>query len=220
MWGRLPGGRRCETGQQAARKAVGGRGPSFHRSRTPALRPGRMRHWAGPRAALPGAGFPSSVHRQGALHMLMRQSRTASPMIAQSVQHLPGGEISGLQNDGARLLGVSNSGAWIAGTRRPQLGAARRRVFHSVGHQPKGRESQTKRQRRGGEPACVFVFKLFSSPRSPGSHMLPPTSPGPSHDTGPPSCDETNLPNFGPPPPPPARRLTDKVLEEVVPRHQ
>lgn len=97
------------------------------------------------------------------------------------------------------------------------LVAARRRVFHSVRHQPKGRESQTKRQRRGGEPACVFGFKLFLSPRSPGSHMLPATSPESSRDTGLPSCDETNLPNFRPPPPPPALRLADKVLLEEPP---
>ena len=47
--------------------------------------------------------------------------------------------------------------------------------------------------------------------------MLPPTSPESSHDTGPPSCDKTILPNFGPPPPPPPHRLTDKVLLEEPP---
>lgn len=47
--------------------------------------------------------------------------------------------------------------------------------------------------------------------------MPPPTSPESSHDTGPPSCDKTILPNFGPPPPPPPYRLTDKVLLEEPP---
>jgi hypothetical protein len=113
--------------------------------------------------------------------------------------------------------GGGSTGALSPGTRSSQA-AKRRRVFHSVRHQRKGRESQTKRQREGGEPACVFVFKLFLSPRSPGSHMPPPTSPEPSHDTGPPSCDEKNLPNFRPPPTPtPAHRLTDEVFLEERP---
>lgn len=102
--------------------------------------------------------------------------------------------------------GDPSRGAWPPGPRCSQVGGCRTTGFLSVRLPPKGRESQTKRQRRGGEPACVFVFKLFLSPRSPESHMLPPTSPESSHDPGPPSCDETNLPNFSPPPPPP--RLT------------
>lgn len=50
--------------------------------------------------------------------------------------------------------------------------------------------------------------------------MLPPTSPESSHDTGPPSCDKTILPNFGPLPPPPPHRLTDRVLLEEPPSMQ
>lgn len=85
--------------------------------------------------------------------------------------------------------------------------------FSRAASQGRGGGGRAQRRRSRGEPACVFVFKLFLSPRPSERHMPPPTSPESSHDTGPPSCDETDLPNFSPCP---HRRLSDPQIKVFV----
>lgn len=166
--------------------------PAAPAQRRRAAPPGSLCVWRGrePPRPRPGRHLPPTAPTEGAAHA----NQAVCTSFAQNRSECSGTyQAAGML--GHRSWGhppAEGPGLQVPGAHR--LVAARRRGFHAVRRQPNGRESQTKRQRRGREPACVFVLKLFLSPRSPGSHMLPPTSPESSHDTGPPSCDVANLP--------------------------
>lgn len=141
---------------------VGASGPSGRRTprsaegaRPPCPRAARSGRSLGPRAlrrappGCPGRGVQRSVTDHCSV-----------------CSHLPAWESAGCRMTGTapgRSLQLQVRGAH-------RLADAGRRDLHPARLQPRGRESQAERQRTGGGPARVFVFKLFSSPRSPESH--------------------------------------------------